>query len=307
LPAVRQTNGLEVTLKKIETGLDASSSSLLQPFWRMAPNARSMTRATFQVKEKGAPAPNWYVSAIRARNANGEAHLQIMPIREFPRAPRFPAIPPQPLRPGFPSVLTNRALPLPPVSPMMIDVTESTFSFVDTLWPEEPAWKLEVDVVRASGFPTDELWVIKGVQAPKDSELVEAPQTITRDGLNLEFIGVNGPGGEPPPAVAVGQPVPTAKVQVRLPRVMDDWQVALVEVQDETGRKARSGMGAFSTSGAGNRSGIPLSTNQVLRGFGFEIPERAEKLDIKLAVTRVQHVHFMAKPTVGTNDNKTIQ
>ena len=67
LPATRQTNGLAVSLIKLETGMSGvmSGAGLGMP-------ARVFSRATFQLRENGRATEGWAVSRMLARSATGE-------------------------------------------------------------------------------------------------------------------------------------------------------------------------------------------------------------------------------------------
>ena len=67
LPATRQTNGLDVTLIKLETGLSGVMSGA-----GVGIPARVFSRATFQFNEGGVGTEGWAVTRILARSATGE-------------------------------------------------------------------------------------------------------------------------------------------------------------------------------------------------------------------------------------------
>jgi hypothetical protein len=175
----------------------------------------------------------------------------------------------------------------------------------------EGAKKLDVTLtIVRKGASSNELWTVKGIRVPKEGELVGSSESMTHDGLKLEFLGISGPVLEPPPPkISAPQIIPAASVQLRSTRYMTNWNISLVEVKDENGRKATSrGTSSYATGNtAGSRYGITLTNEQVLRGFGFEIPDGAEKLDITLAVSRIQHVQFTAKPTIVTNETQAVK
>ncbi len=67
LPTVRLTNGLEITLTKLETGA-------VDPVAGFAPVgmvARAFSRATFQLRENNLPTENWSVHRLRLSSATG--------------------------------------------------------------------------------------------------------------------------------------------------------------------------------------------------------------------------------------------
>ncbi len=67
LPATRQTNGLAVTLIKLETGMSGVMSGP-----RLGIPARVFSRATLQFNENGVVTEGWAVTRILARSATGE-------------------------------------------------------------------------------------------------------------------------------------------------------------------------------------------------------------------------------------------
>jgi hypothetical protein len=68
LPATRQTNKLEITLTKLETGLTGKEVGSAP--W--GEGGKSFSRATFTVREDGVPTGKWGVRRLSARNAAGE-------------------------------------------------------------------------------------------------------------------------------------------------------------------------------------------------------------------------------------------
>jgi hypothetical protein len=82
---------------------------------------------------------------------------------------------------------------------------------------------------------------------------------------------------------------------VRAPYPLEGVRVKLVKVSDERGREAKL-QGTSSSTGTGGRGATP---KEALFGFGFDIPEGAETLDVTLAVTRSRQVEFLARPSLS--------
>jgi hypothetical protein len=68
LPSTRRTNGLEISLTKLETGLTGKETGHRPA----GEDAKSFSRATFTMKENGTPREKWSVCGIGASNAAGE-------------------------------------------------------------------------------------------------------------------------------------------------------------------------------------------------------------------------------------------
>ncbi len=178
---------------------------------------------------------------------------------------------------------------------------ERIVTFEGALWSEESAWILEVAFVRHAAFPPEEHWVIKGVPVPSPGELVEMHVVTNLFNVELEFVGVGGTKSKKFGAHTSLRPF--ANIQVRTPYPMDDLRVALVEVKDEHGTSAiLDGFSSTSTVSTGGRGNTP---KEMLYEFGFDLSADVKSLDITLAVTRVQHVEFFAKPVLFDSNNQS--
>ncbi len=67
-PVTRQTNGLEISLTKLETGLTGKETG----HGPAGEGAKSFSRATFIIRENNVPTDKWSLCGIRASNAAGE-------------------------------------------------------------------------------------------------------------------------------------------------------------------------------------------------------------------------------------------
>ena len=265
LPVTHQTNGLEITLVRLETGFRESDLPA-QPFLGSTKDARTLSRATLQVTEQGQRGVKWSISNVRLQSASGDEYY----------GHRTVAV-------GGPEFLQNGNRS-----------AEVLYDFQGPLWLEEPAWTLDLDLIRREPYAANELWVIKNVRVPKDDEIVEAPQTVMRGKLQFEFLGISGTN------VPLSQTYPTelgAKLHLRIPDHMEDWAVAVVAVRDERLQKVELG-GYEVTLG-------DSQTDSRLRGIALKIPDGAKSLDFTIAVTQVHHVQFTAKPVLFVPDKKT--
>lgn len=213
LPARRRTNELEITLLKLETGLTGKEVG----HGPAGDGANSFSRATFTVKENGAPTEKWSVCGIRMSNAAGEVRPAGTYVSRWERA-------------------------------------EHKVDFEGALWLEETAWKLEVDLARTGDFPADELWFIKGAPVPQPGDL-EIMRAITNlHYVELEFLGVSGAKTVLPADYAAIQP--HANLHVRTPHPLDGVRLALVEVRDDQGRKLAT-QGSTARTSMGGRGNTP--------------------------------------------------
>jgi hypothetical protein len=218
-------------------------------------DAKYCSRASFQLKENGEAADNWTVNGINARNSSGEI------LRPQSFVPRW--------RNGR----------------LVVD-------FRGGLWLDEPAWKLNVDFQRTAGFPPEELWSINGVGVPPGSEIAATNVVVEKSGKKFEFLGVSGPGAKLAEPYTGIEPI--ANIHVRTPYLLDGWRIALVEVRDNRGQKARL-EDYIRTASVGSGG---ATYKQMLHGFSFEIPQGVKTLDITFAITPMRHVQFVAKPTL---------
>ena len=213
LPVTRQTNEVEITLTKLETGLTAKETG----HGPAGEGPKSFSRATFSVKENGAPTEKWSVCGISVSNAAGE------------------------VRPG--GTYGSRW-----------ERGEHKVDFEGALWLEEAAWKLDVDFARTEDFPTDELWFIKGTRVPRHGDL-EAMRVVTNlHFAELEFLGVSGAKTVLPADYAAIRP--HANVHLRTPHPLNGVRVALVEVRDDQGRKLET-KGSTARASMGGRGNTP--------------------------------------------------
>ena len=213
LPAKRQMNNLEITLTKLETGLTGKEVGRAPA----GEGAKSFSRATFTVKENGAPTEKWSVCGIRLSNAAGEVRPAGTYVSRWERA-------------------------------------EHIVNFEGGLWLEESAWKLEMAFARTGAFPPEERWLIKGVPVPRPGELIEMRVVTNRFNVELEFLGVSGPNAKMSEGYTAMQPY--ANIHVRSPHPLDDLRIVLVEVRDDRGASANL-QGSSSTTSTGGRGITP--------------------------------------------------
>jgi hypothetical protein len=207
---VRRTNGLEITLTKLETGLTGKEIG----HGPAGEGAKSFSRATFTVKENGAPTEKWSVCGISVANAAGE----IRPSGSYGSS---------------------------------WEHGEHKVDFDGALWLEA-AWQLKVDFARTGDFPADELWFIKGVSVPRPGELAQARVVTNLHLVELEFLGVSG--SEANLTEDYAGILAHSNIHMRTPHPMDGLRLVLVEVRDDQGGKlaAKGSTSRTSMGGRGN-------------------------------------------------------
>jgi hypothetical protein len=218
--------------------------------------SKAFSLAVFAVRERGKPARDWNITGLKAAAASGEQ-----------------------IEPGNARSTS--------------DTLEQEYAFTGALWPDEPAWKLKVEITRSASYPAEELWTIKGVPVPKVGEVTEVNAKTNIYGAQIEFTGVSGPDARLP--LDWQGRMPYANIHARSPIPMSDTYLKLVEVRDDQGRKiAQRGMhSSSSTSGRG------ATLRESNHGFGIEIPGDSKTLDITFAFTRSRYVEFLAKPVLA--------
>jgi len=109
----------------------------------------------------------------------------------------------------------------------------------------------------------------------------------------LEFLGISPPGAILPSG-NVGVPG-RWNAHLRTPYPVDDLRFSLVEVRDQQGHIAEL-KGSTSITSDGGRG---ITPREMLYGFGFDLPEAAETLDLIFAVSQNLYVEFQARPSLA--------
>jgi hypothetical protein len=164
------------------------------------------------------------------------------------------------------------------------------------LWPDEPAWKLRVEMSRTSGFNDDELWTVQGIPV-ENSKMQDFWNDTARgrsrpgfratkpkpgfaettlNGIHLNIYPVKRFTDQPPESSQQGA------FQVQLDPAPEGMQMTLVNVTDDQGRKIRS----WRWSWGGNFS-----------AFALRELEDVKSINITLALHKSRFVEFTVKPT----------
>lgn len=178
------------------------------------------------------------------------------------------------------------------VSPMTFS-GEYRLSIPGTLWPDEAAWRLKLDLKRKSGFTPDELVTFKNVPVPKIGTTNFPPITNTVGGVQLvlkEFVengdrtNIRYPYGTNASYV-VNDHTPETMVAVELPGHPESVAVDFVKMIADTGE-------VFEEHGN--------SWSPFYRGASLKfIPANAKTVDITWVVQKMRSVEFLAKPPLA--------
>ena len=197
LPAARSTNGLEITLASLTTGMTNRYRDALS--WNSEDlGGRHYTRAGFTFAENNHPATNWSVVHVTAKAATGET-------------------------------LTANASDRGWVN------SRYAFIFAGALWTEEPAWDITAEIQRAADFPPGELWVLRGVSLPSQGSATSVGAATNFGNVRVVFSSLAGFGpGHYAGSWPDGSWAVTA--QIELANQPPDVGLALVSATDERGR-----------------------------------------------------------------------
>ena len=295
LPATHRTNGLELTMVSLETGLTVADA-LRRSGWQSQPSStqsdyfrQTFSLATFVVLEGGVVATNWGICRWILSDAAGERH----PLSISPTALLKPA----------------------------------EVVFADSLWLDEPAWKLEVELERTAGFPVEEIWTIKGLPLPVAGQPGSNELVTNLNGANIRILDVVWTGGSggftpnvTPQVVRLGPTPPppnpgTASSRMVLsgydpPRQLafnlqapDSVRLRLIEVRDERGQAVT----------LGNLVQRPVSSRGIASPgtlvwlLQFTFPADSKTADLTIAVSPRRIFEFCVKPTLANANSGPVK
>jgi len=175
------------------------------------------------------------------------------------------------------------------VSPMTF-MGEYRLSIPGTLWPDEAAWRLKLELKRKSGFAPREFVTFKNVPVPKIGMAYFSPVTNTADGMQIvlkEFVengdrtNIRYPSGTNA-SYFVNDHTPETMVAVELPDHPEGVAVDFVKMVADIGE-------TFEKHGN--------SWKPFYRGASLKfIPTNAQTVDITWVVQKMRSVEFLVKP-----------
>jgi hypothetical protein len=221
LPARRETNGLSISLVKLQTGwCDIVGSKAVSP---RSEETGKFSSVSVELREHGAPTKNWKVASVSAVSASGERWNS----NEYRDRWRD---------------------------------KEYTLFFRGALWRDEPAWKISVEAMRVGNFPTQETWTVRGIRVPKPQEVVEVRAATNIHNIEVELLGLGGPNTVMPEAWGhIGYPLNRTELRVRMTPGLEDRHLFVAEVRDEQGNKLESNEDAGDRDFHGFRIVVPDS------------------------------------------------
>jgi hypothetical protein len=242
LPATRRVEDFDVTLKEFITGVDRSHGGALRPAARPT---ESGVHARLGISRSGQDVSDWHPSSAELSDATGN---QV-------RSTRWTGLQKAP--------------------------GDYSLNFTPSLWTDERAWKLRLELSRWTNFPPDEVWTVRGVPVGATDLKTNPAFRTNLQGAVLQLEGA------PERATRPGQHEATLTVNVSPHR--RDYRLTLVTVFDEQGREAKSW--GPSLAGASHTFYLHFATN-------------AHRLDVTLALHRSRYVEFLVAPkrlAAGTN------
>ena len=156
------------------------------------------------------------------------------------------------------------------------------------LWPDEPAWKLRVEMSRTSGFDDTELWTVQNV--PLESGKMQdfwnwwhknnsAFAETTLNGFHLKLFPAKKFSDQPPDSQ------PQGAVQIQVDPAPDGMRMTLLKVTDDQGHDVQNWTWGW-------------NNNEHSYTYSFAFPQLgdAKSLNITLALHKSRFVEFTAKP-----------
>jgi len=157
------------------------------------------------------------------------------------------------------------------------------------LWPDEPAWKLRVELSRTSGFSDGELWSVQNIplqpgrlqdfwnDGRRRTNAAFAETTL--NGIHLKLFPVRQFTDQPPGSQ------PQGGFEIQTDRPVDGMRLTLSSLTDDQGHDLQSW-----NWGRGNNS----------YRFGLRELGNTKSLNLTLALHRSRFVEFTAKPGRGS-------
>jgi hypothetical protein len=241
LPQTQRTDDLSVTLTGLSAGV--RPSGIYDPFAMHLFVGQPWTRAEFRVTRGNRPAPEWQPLQITVSDPTGNLWTEHT-LSTYQQEP--------------PEVFFIRGVP----------------------WPEDPVWKLRVELARCRSFVPEELWMFRDLPAPRPSKGAWPDRVVRRGNrtFTVESISVLNL----PPSSGPRSPI-NGGIQVHLAPPSDDLVVSLVRVGDDRGRVV-------------NKNWFGYRMRQGQHFVGFQLPTGAKSLDLTFAVQKSRFVEFVAQP-----------
>ncbi len=149
--------------------------------------------------------------------------------------------------------------------------------------PHDEPWSMDIEFCQRGGFPTNEVWELKGLQIARAYDGSYPSQSRTNHGSRITLSPVvPDPNGRDFGSGNTNTPVRVlAKLSVDKAPDARRWHTTIVSATDDLGKDV--------TSNA-------WSGGDDTREFGFELSPGARSIDLKIAYAPSRMIHFVAKP-----------
>ena len=256
LPDMQSDGDLDVTLAKLNYGVRGFGGGMGRT--KDDPMSKAVL-AAFHTEQKGVVVTNWQPVRIETSDATGN------------------------------NVVNNSW------SNSRDENGDATMTYQWGLWPDEPAWKLRVEMSRTSGFNDDELWKVENLPVKPGSQ-----QDMWNYGgqnsraippfaeTNFNDIHVKIFPAEQFTDVPHGNGQPEGGFRIQIDPAPEGMHIALVKITDDQGRVLQS----WNPSWGGGSFTYQL---QNLRN--------AKSLNITLALHKSRFVEFTVKPQKAAADS----
>jgi hypothetical protein len=144
---------------------------------------------------------------------------------------------------------------------------------------EEPVWKVEAEFIRKRNFPTNELWVIRGIAIPSGDQATSINLTTNINGTIIQLMGVSGANC---PTPELRQSLSGRPIVHLVSEVPVGAKLNLARAVDGTGREASDGWS---------------SSDGPEHVFGLKIPKDAKTVDLTFVLTKRVPVTYYVKPS----------
>ena len=210
---------------------------------------RRQTTLTFSLSEDGGAAPFWAVRSIQAADATGNLWQELRPATQ--------------LLPGAEARFQCR--------------------LYYALWPGEPAWQVELELVRTNQFDPADMLTLPELAVPPANLETPLNQDLLLNGHPVRLRSLSGP--QPGSASDPAQPPGHLVLTLDAPGMGADWRPGIVEAYDDRGQ--------------------PWSVTDYHRNgtrvlFRLHGPAGAQALTLKLARQELRRVSFVARLTKGS-------
>jgi hypothetical protein len=230
-------------------------------------NEKRNARVNLRVLDHAKPPGNWSIQSISATSATGESRIPFAVERDD-------------------RTVTDKK--------ERHNTRAFEVTFQGAFWLEEPAWKLNVKLLRGANFPSEELWNITNLPAhPKDGE-TQGDLTTNINGSELGFslipaheVTSNGQRALAPITFRVRSPYPSLDEHLIVADVRDENRTSIAFHENES---------HYDTGGRGT------TVRELVELYELENAGNPKTLDITLAYSKSIFVEFLAKPSVANTN-----